>query len=29
MLAERIEACEKLRREIEARNPGVTMCLDP
>ena len=29
MLAERIDACEKFRRECEARNPGLTICLDP
>ena len=29
MLAERIEACEKFRREFEARNPGLTIFLDP
>ena len=29
MLAERINACEKFRREFESRNPGLTIFLDP
>ncbi len=29
MAAERIDACEKFRREFEARNPGLMICLDP